>query len=318
MEIAGASELPSSFWRRPRLWLGTGVLGLLVVAYLLLPKTRLVEEPAPEGDIRYWVKRDAKEALAEYLQPRVLVPGFELKVVQVRAGQNYWGIAREHGLSIDDLVGHNLDMQHLNAYIGRALLLSRHPGSLHQVREGESVAGIEADYGLAPGTVAEANRLVLGSVRPGQVLFLPKAKPRQFTPEMAELYAGRDFFRSPLAGTYTSLLGARVDPFTGDYRVHNGVDIKAPFNSLVAAAADGRVVEAGWKGGFGKAVVIDHKDGYRTLYGHLNVILVQAGQQVRQHQYVGRVGMTGRTTGPHLHFTIWKDGRLRDPLKYLW
>jgi murein DD-endopeptidase MepM/ murein hydrolase activator NlpD len=155
-------------------------------------------------------------------------------------------------------------------------------------------------------------------IKAGQVLFLPDVRPRQHTPEMAALYEGRDFLRSPLAGKFTSFVGTRTDPFTGEHRHHNGVDIKAPFNALVAASADGTVSLAGWNSGFGKCVIIDHAQGYRTLYGHLNVILVHQGQQVKQFQYIGKVGMTGRTTGPHLHFTIWKDGQLRNPLKYLW
>jgi murein DD-endopeptidase MepM/ murein hydrolase activator NlpD len=272
----------------------------------------------PAGSIQSWTSAEAKEALKEYLEAQVQLPDLKLKVVRVEKGDNYWNLARQAGLSIDGLVGYNLDMQHLNAYIGRVLLIGNKAGTLHQVLEGETIASLEEDYGLEAGALRQANRIGRRGPQVGQVLFLPNAKPRQFTPEMAELYEGREFFRSPLAGVYTSLLGGRVDPFTGDYRVHNGVDIKAPFNALVAAAADGRVVEAGWKGGYGKSVVINHKDGYRTLYGHMNVILVKAGQDVKQHQYIGKVGMTGRTTGAHLHFTIWRNGKLRDPLKYLW
>jgi murein DD-endopeptidase MepM/ murein hydrolase activator NlpD len=75
---------------------------------------------------------------------------------------------------------------------------------------------------------------------------------------------------------------------------------------------------AGWNSGFGKCVIIEHANGLRTLYGHLNTVMVHVGQKVKRNQYIGRVGSTGRTTGPHLHFTIWKDGKLQDPLKYLW
>lgn len=272
----------------------------------------------PPGEIQAWTQKEQKEALAAYLQARVKEPGFSLKVRAVSKGDNYWGLARAAGLGIDDLIGYNLDMQHLNAYIGRVLLIGNQPGTLHQVREGDSIGSIEKDYGLEAGRLRQANRIGWLGLRPGQVLFLPKAEPRQLTPEMAQLFANRRFFRSPLAGRYTSLLGVRTDPFTGDYKTHNGVDIKAPFNALVAAAADGKVIEAGWKGGYGKAVVIQHADGFMTLYGHLNVILVKPGQAVKQYQYIGKVGKTGRTTGAHLHFTIWKNGKLQDPLKYLW
>jgi murein DD-endopeptidase MepM/ murein hydrolase activator NlpD len=189
---------------------------------------------------------------------------------------------------------------------------------LHQVVEGQTPESIEKDYGLISGTVRAANRVGLLGLRPGEVLFLPGVAPRQLTGRMQDLFSRRNFFRSPIAGRYTSLLGKRVDPFTGAIRHHNGVDIKAQFNSLVAAAADGTVVLAGWNDGFGKCVIIDHAQGFRTLYGHLNEILVHVGQKVKQHQPIGRVGITGRTTGPHLHFTIWKDNKLQNPLNYLW
>jgi LysM repeat protein len=311
--IPGVSGAP--FWRR---WVsGPAVLALLgcgwAIAHALNPG-----QSGPAGAIQTWTQQEAKATLAAYLDKHVKVPGFAVEVVKIDEGDNYWGLAKDHGLNIDSLIGYNLDMQHLNAYIGRVLLVGNQIGTLHQVQPGESTASIEKDYSVEPGSLRAANRLGWFGLTPGQVLFIPKAGPRQLTPEMEVLFANRRFFRSPLAGKYTSLLGVRVDPFTGDYKVHNGVDIKAAFNSLVAAAADGKVTSAGWNGGFGKAVVIEHANGYRTLYGHLNAILVKPGQMVKQYQFIGKVGMTGRTTGAHLHFSIWKDGKLQNPLKYLW
>lgn len=257
-------------------------------------------------------------AARDYLRAHVKVPGFKVDVVTISKGDNYWGIAKSHGLDIEGLVGYNLDMQHLNAYIGRELLVGNKPGTLHQVREGETTESIEKDYQLDPGSVRKANRLSWLGLHPGDLLFLPDAHPREFTPEMAELFEGRDFIRAPLSGSYSSMEGYRVDPFTGEKRLHNGVDIRAPFNALVAAAADGKVILAGWNGGFGKCIIIDHDNGFRTLYGHLNVILVHVGERVQQFQYIGKVGKTGRTTGAHLHFTVWKNGKVQNPLKYLW
>jgi hypothetical protein len=259
-----------------------------------------------------------KQALAGYLNATVRQPGFAVSVVAVAHKQSYWTLAKQSKVNIDTIVGFNPDMEHLNAYVGRPMLLPNERGCLHQVQDGQSVEGIEKDYGLVSGTVRAANSVGWLGLRPGQVLFLPGAAPKQLTGPMQELFAQRNFFRSPLAGRYTSLLGNRIDPFTGAIRHHNGVDIKAPFNSYVAAAADGTVMLAGWNDGFGKCVIIDHAQGYRTLYGHLNEILVHVGEKVKQHQMIGRVGITGRTTGPHLHFTIWKNEKLQNPLKYLW
>jgi murein DD-endopeptidase MepM/ murein hydrolase activator NlpD len=309
-------EIPAApLWRR---WVsGLAVLAILGIGVGVTIALRQVQS-GPPGAIQSWTQLEAKETLAAYLGKHVKTPGFSVEIVKIAEGDNYWGLARAHGLNIDSLIGYNLDMQHLNAYIGRVLLVGNQEGTLHQVQAGETVASIEKDYAVEAGTLHAANHLGWFGPKAGQVLFIPKAGPRQLTPEMEALFANRRFIRSPLAGKYTSLLGVRVDPFTGDYKVHNGVDIKAAFNSLVAAAADGKVTSAGWNGGFGKAVVIEHANGYRTLYGHLNAILVKPGQMVKQYQFIGKVGMTGRTTGAHLHFSIWKDGKLQNPLKYLW
>jgi murein DD-endopeptidase MepM/ murein hydrolase activator NlpD len=281
---------------------------------------RIGRSPLPPlgGASTTWVQAKDKQALADYLNAQVKADGFQALVHTVSKKENYWGLARSRQVDIDTVVGFNPDMQRLEAYLGRAVLLPNVTGTLHQVQPGETPASIEKDYGLDAGDLRANNRVGWLGLRAGQVLFLPDVRPRQYTPEMAQLYEGRDFLRSPLAGKFTSFVGTRTDPFTGEKRHHNGVDIKAPFNSLVAASADGRVALAGWNSGFGKCVIIDHAKGYRTLYGHLNSILVRQGEQVKQFQYIGRVGMTGRTTGPHLHFTIWKDGKLQNPLKYLW
>ncbi|HTB23248.1 MAG TPA: M23 family metallopeptidase [bacterium] len=270
------------------------------------------------GNLLTWSNLQDKQALAAYLTRTVRQADFEVEIVTVKKRQSYWTLAKQAKLNIGTIIGFNPDMQHLNAYVGRPLLLPNQRGSLYQVGATETAESIEKDYGLLSGTVRAANQVGWLGLSQGQVLFLPGVAPKQLTAPMQEIFAKRDFFRSPLAGHYTSMMGKRVDPFTGVTRFHNGVDIGAPFNSLVGAAADGTVVLAGWNGGFGKCVIIKHAQGYRTLYGHLNAILVHVGQKVKQHQLIGRVGMTGRTTGPHLHFTIWKNDRVQNPLNYLW
>jgi len=78
------------------------------------------------------------------------------------------------------------------------------------------------------------------------------------------------------------------------------------------------VVSAGWGGAVGKYIKIDHHNGFMTLYGHLDAIYVRSGQRVNSGQLIARSGNTGRVTGPHLHFTIWKNGRVVNPMDYLW
>ncbi|MDQ7857980.1 MAG: peptidoglycan DD-metalloendopeptidase family protein [Armatimonadota bacterium] len=119
----------------------------------------------------------------------------------------------------------------------------------------------------------------------------------------------------PLRGPLTSRFGYRLHPLFGRRHFHAGIDIAAPRGAPVRAAAAGTVIFAGWYGGYGKLVVLDHGEGTSTLYGHLSAILVAAGARVARDQVVGRVGSTGYATGPHLHFEVRHDGRPVDPLR---
>ncbi len=126
----------------------------------------------------------------------------------------------------------------------------------------------------------------------------------------------RDFLKSPLkVYTISSRFGIRFHPILKIYRPHHGVDYSAPYGSPVHAVASGVVKVAGWMGGYGKTVIIKHSNGFETLYGHLSSIAVKAGQKVEQGQIIGKVGSTGLSTGPHLHFEVRKDGKLINPLK---
>jgi murein DD-endopeptidase MepM/ murein hydrolase activator NlpD len=100
----------------------------------------------------------------------------------------------------------------------------------------------------------------------------------------------------------TSNFGWRTHPITGSRRFHSGVDIGAPMGAPVVAAGSGIIISSGWLGGYGKAVVIQHNGVQQTLYGHLSEVFVQPGQRIEQGTVIGRVGSTGNSTGPHLHF----------------
>ncbi|MBI5543659.1 MAG: M23 family metallopeptidase [Deltaproteobacteria bacterium] len=112
----------------------------------------------------------------------------------------------------------------------------------------------------------------------------------------------------------TSLFGMRADPFHGEDRDHQGVDLKARTGQLIQAAAGGVVTRAGRAGGHGLHVQIEHDNGITTCYSHLSTILVTEGMQVPPGGPVGLAGTTGRSTGPHLNFEVWREGEPVDPL----
>jgi murein DD-endopeptidase MepM/ murein hydrolase activator NlpD len=118
---------------------------------------------------------------------------------------------------------------------------------------------------------------------------------------------------TPDIGTPSSGFGWRSDPFHGTRKFHSGVDLKAAYGTDVPAAAEGRIAFAGEQGGYGLTVLIDHPSGAQTRYAHLSSLAVKAGEEVARGSLVGRVGSTGRSTGPHLHFEVLVAGRAVDP-----
>jgi murein DD-endopeptidase MepM/ murein hydrolase activator NlpD len=125
--------------------------------------------------------------------------------------------------------------------------------------------------------------------------------------------------RRPLAGRLeiTSGYGPRIDPFLGRMALHAGMDIREEPGAPVRATAGGKVVAAGWSGGYGNMVEIEHENDLSTRYGHLSVISVAEGQHVTPGTILGRVGSTGRSTGPHLHYEVRIDGEAVDPGRFL-
>lgn len=124
--------------------------------------------------------------------------------------------------------------------------------------------------------------------------------------------------RTPSPGSsLSSNFGARIDPFLGRPAFHAGLDFDADLGSAVKATAAGRVVSAGWSGGYGNMVEVDHGGGLTTRYGHLSMILVSVGDEVRIGSTVGKVGSTGRSTGPHLHYETRVAGEAVNPLRFL-
>ena len=128
-------------------------------------------------------------------------------------------------------------------------------------------------------------------------------------------------FIRPLAGPITSPFGYRTHPIFNTRKFHSGIDIGASMNTPIKASNTGKVIMAGWYGGYGKVVIIDHGvirgQSITTLYGHMNTINVSQGQYVKQGQIIGRVGTTGYSTGPHCHFEVRVKGQPRNPLNYI-
>jgi len=120
--------------------------------------------------------------------------------------------------------------------------------------------------------------------------------------------------RLPVSGRVTSGFGERFHPILGYARMHKGVDLAASYGSPITAAGPGKVVAAGWAGGYGREVVIAHGDGVQSRYGHMSRLAAYPGEMVRQGQVIGYVGSSGLSTGPHVHYEVLKNGRPVNPM----
>jgi murein DD-endopeptidase MepM/ murein hydrolase activator NlpD len=121
----------------------------------------------------------------------------------------------------------------------------------------------------------------------------------------------------PVRGYLSASFGNRTDPFTGQPDFHPGIDISTPVGTKVQAPADGVVVACGDKGGYGNAIVIDHKYGIVTRYGHLAAFNVRPGQKVKRGDVIGFVGNTGKSTAPHLHYEVWVRDQAQNPIHFI-
>lgn len=121
----------------------------------------------------------------------------------------------------------------------------------------------------------------------------------------------------PTRGKLTSYFGMRRDPFTHRRTFHNGIDFAGRVGTPIVSTAPGKVIAVGWAGGYGRRIAINHGYGLMTLYGHLWQFKVRPGKWVRRGQLIGRMGNSGRSTGPHLHYAVFRRQRPVNPMAYL-
>ena len=237
----------------------------------------------------------------------------------IAMGENYWTIAKNNGIDIYTLIGANPTMP-FKAKIKQPLNLLSRKGILYTAQKGDDPSKIAESFGTDAKTIKAENGLTWWKgLKEGDVLFIPSVKPLLMVKEWKDYFSKRGIFGDPLGrwGRINSAFSFRTDPITGEIRHHNGVDLKAKYGDPVYAAAGGKVIFTGVSGGYGNLVIIASANSYHTYYGHLSKIYAKQGQKVRRGILIGRVGATGRVTGPHLHFEIRKNGKPVDPLLYI-
>ncbi|MEA3485746.1 MAG: M23 family metallopeptidase [Candidatus Aerophobetes bacterium] len=235
---------------------------------------------------------------------------------------------REKILSLNEKVkDFNQTMERLRALEDKLRTLAGIGGESTGVKEGRLGKGGPEHYSfpeeIAPSREYSSSNLI-GKIEENFDFLEAQAKEREegFGQIEEVIYKKKNLFAStpnifPVQGWITSGYGWRRNPFTGKREFHKAIDISAPWGTPIRAAAKGKIVYAGWDDAYGLKIRISDGYGYYTVYGHLSHILVKRGAWVKKGQIIGRVGSTGRSTGPHLHFEVWRNGKSINPLNLM-
>jgi murein DD-endopeptidase MepM/ murein hydrolase activator NlpD len=232
---------------------------------------------------------------------------------KVRRGDTVSGIAADHHISIDAIIASNGIANVKRLREGETLRIPNMDGIPYTVKKGDSIGKISGAMGVPKEAILDANDIQDDTIVQGTVLFIPGARMKREELKMAM----GDLFIYPVRGRLTSPFGWRNDPISGVRRHHAAVDLAAPTGTPIKAAQDGKVSVVGFNATYGRFVILEHGGGYQTMYAHMSVVSVKQGLSVIQGAKIGEVGSTGYSTGPHLHFAIYKNGRAVDPLAFL-
>jgi len=246
-------------------------------------------------------------------------------VYRVEGGDTLSGIGEKFKVSVDALKYVNNLTDYTILKVGQEITIPPVSGLIHTVKSGDTLNSIAAKYDVAPQAIADFNYVLdTSKLASGTELVIPGAKVPE--PVLPPVYAPPSISLPSTGGTATPSKSFCVWPTTvrivTQYYAwyHNGIDVATPWGRGMPplfACTGGRVVRAGWDPfGLGLHVRIDHGNGYETVYGHMSRIDVGYGQRVDRGQVIGLMGNTGRSTGPHVHFTVNFNGVSQNPMNY--
>lgn len=233
---------------------------------------------------------------------------------RVKQGDMIGYIADKYDITTDTIISVNNIKSSRLIQVGQYLKIPSMPGIIYTVRkDGETPSTIAENYKVDAAQCASVNSLALDTeLKAGTSLFVPEAALDWMTRQEIN----GDLFHRPLHGRYwiSSRYGWRDSPFNAAKRTfHGGLDMATSTGTPIYAALDGKVTTTGFNATYGNYVIITHHSGYKTLYGHMCQITCKKGNFVYTNTMIGRVGSTGMSTGPHLHFTVYKNGKSVNP-----
>ena len=262
-------------------------------------------------------RRENKKAKEDKVVP------FSTKTYKVQNGDSLWSISNKFNVTIDTLFSANSLSDPDKLKPGMTLKVPNQDGVFYKVRKGDTLGKIASAYSVDINRIVDTNGIEQKKlISVGQELFLPGASQvagsySRPASRSGSVSRSSRSFRWPVVGRINSPFGWRRHPISKRRSFHTGVDIKASRHTRIRAARSGRVVYAGWMGGYGRVVVVKHDSTYSTLYAHCQKLYVRKGQKVSAGKVVATVGTSGRSTGPHLHFEIRINNKPVNPLKYL-
>ena len=241
----------------------------------------------------------------EYSRPRMLT----FDTYTFEKGDIIGNIAASTGLNEDTIISVNNVKNTRLMQIGQVIRIPNQDGIFYTVKKDDTLESIAAQYDTTVSHISTVNELFSDTLAQNVVLFIPGAKLDWVNRQEIN----GDLFIWPYPGYVTSPYGYRIAPFGGTRQFHSGMDIGAPMGAPIKAAMAGRVAQVGADDSFGNYVLISHHSGYRTFYAHMSVVRVKAGAYVGTGERIGDVGSTGLSTGPHIHFTVYKNGVTVNP-----
>ncbi|TFG84692.1 MAG: M23 family metallopeptidase [Spirochaetales bacterium] len=239
--------------------------------------------------------------------------GLYYSVYKVVRGDTVSQIADVYDVTVDSIVTFNRITNTRTLSIGKLLKIPSMNGILYDPKKGDTPASISLAFNISEERIKEVNGIDDDTLTGEKPIFLPDARLSSFA--LREING--DLFKWPIRGWITSWYGWRDDPFTGERSFHTGIDVGSSVGVAVYAAMEGVVAAVGYSTAAGNYLVISHHSRYSTMYAHLSSTAVRVGQRVSQYALIGRVGTTGYSTGPHLHFTVSKNGRTINPMTVL-
>ncbi len=240
-------------------------------------------------------------------RPLKEMPPLKFYKYTVKKNDSFWLILSKTNLDLDTIVSVNNLSSPGQIREGLTLYLPNMRGIITSGLDSKSLTEILKRERVDAAYIRQVNRITSLVNRP---LFIPCGK---LSETEKSFFLGTGFI-SPVDGRKTSGFGTRNDPFgSRRHEFHRGIDVSCPVGTEIKASCGGTVTFSGYKGGYGKLIVVRHARGYESLYGHLSRFTVRPGQKVERGQLIGYSGNTGHSTGPHLHFEVRKNSRAVNP-----